>query len=86
MINVCSKCHDEIHAKKINVKGFIQTNKGVILDFKNVVNKQDNITGIDDKIKQLRTLGHSFTKILNIVNNEFNDAKITLYYIKKVLK
>ena len=86
LINVCSKCHDEIHAKKINVKGFIQTNKGVILDFKNVVNKQDNITGIDDKIKQLRTLGHSFTKILNIVNNEFNDAKITLYYIKKVLK
>jgi len=83
LINVCAKCHDEIHAKKINVNGFIQTSKGVVLDIeKQVV----NTTEIDDRIKNLRNNGKSFAIILNIIKDEYKDSKITLYYIKKLLK
>ena len=85
LINVCIKCHDEIHAKKINVNGFIQTNNGVVLDVLDG-EKYKQREDIDDKIKQLRISGCSFVKILNIVNAEFNDQKITLYYIKNLIK
>ena len=33
LINVCSDCHDRIHANEISVNGYLQTSKGIILDF-----------------------------------------------------
>ena len=83
LINVCEECHDKIHANLIDIKGFIQTSKGVTLDItlkKNITNNFEN------RIKELRNEGKSYNKIFDIVSTEFENEKISIYKIKKHLK
>lgn len=81
LINVCSKCHDNIHSDKIQVNGFIQTSSGIQLDYK-IKEESANLNKIEDVIKKLRNEGNSYTKILQKINEQFED-KITLYKVKK---
>jgi len=83
LLTICSKCHDNIHSDNIKINGYIQTNKGVKLDFEKKENyNKDNI---ENKVKKYRNQGKSYSKILEIIKDEFNDEKITLYQIKKIL-
>lgn len=84
LLTICSKCHDNIHSDNIKINGYIQTNKGIKLDFEKKENyNKDNI---ENKVKEYRNQGKSYSKILEIIKDEFNDEKITLYQIKKILK
>ena len=82
-MNVCEECHDKIHSNLINIKGYIQTSKGVILDFSLNENQNNNS---ENRIKELRNEGRSYNKILEIISEEFKDEKNTIYKIKKILK
>lgn len=82
LMNVCEDCHDKIHANIINIKGYIQTSKGVMLDF----SLNENNNNSENRIKDLRKEGKSYPKILDIISTEFKDEKITIYKIKKILK
>ena len=82
LMNVCEDCHDKIHSNLINIKGYIQTSKGVVLDFS--LNENNNKS--ENRIKDLRKEGKSYSKILDIISSEFTDEKITIYKIKKILK
>jgi DNA mismatch repair protein MutS len=82
LMNVCEDCHDKIHSNLININGYIQTSKGVILDFS--LNEKNNNS--ENRIKELRKEGKSYSKILDIILTEFKDEKITIYKIKKILK
>jgi hypothetical protein len=57
--------------------------EGVKLDFENIINKNEN--DIEIQIKKLRIEGKSYSKILELIKNEFKNEKITLYRIKKIL-
>ena len=81
-MNVCEDCHDKIHSNLINIKGYVQTSKGVILDF----SLNENNNNSENRIKDLRKEGKSYSKILDIISTEFKDEKITIYKIKKILK
>lgn len=82
LMNVCSSCHDEIHNNIIKINGFIQTTNGIKLD---LVQKTNNLVNVDEKIKELRYDGKSFTQILDIIKQN-HDPNITLYRIKKIFK
>ena len=82
LINVCEECHDKIHANFIDVKGFIQTSKGVTLD----ITLKKNISNSENRIKELRNEGKSYTKILEIISDEFKNENFTIYKIKKQVK
>ena len=84
LMNVCEDCHYKIHANLININGYIQTSKGVILDFS--LNENKNNNNSENRIKDLRKEGKSYSKILEIITTEFKDEKITIYKIKKILK
>ena len=83
-MNVCEECHDKIHSNLINIKGYIQTSKGIKLDI--CINKEDKFVDSENRIKELRNEGRSYNKILEIISSEFKDEKNTIYKIKKVLK
>jgi DNA mismatch repair protein MutS len=80
---VCEKCHDRIHNKEIQINGYKNTTEGKKLYFEEIIN--ENISKIEERIKELRNKGNSYAKILNIINTENNNEKITLYKIKKIL-
>ena len=84
LMNVCEECHDKIHSNLINIKGYIQTSKGIKLDI--CINKEDKFVDSENRIKELRNEGRSYNKILEIISSEFKDEKNTIYKIKKVLK
>jgi DNA mismatch repair protein MutS len=47
LVTLCKHCHQQTHAGKIQISGYIQTTKGVLLDF----TKIDNYNGTDIKNK-----------------------------------
>ena len=83
LMNVCSICHDKIHANEIVINGYKQTDKGVILETK-VINSQ-NKSYIDNYVNELRNEGMSYNKILTYTTSKFQNEHITLYKIKKIL-
>ena len=85
LLTVCNICHDNIHSNNIKIDGYIQTNKGIQLRFEKK-DENDNSLKIENKIKEYRNKGMSYSKILENIKSEFEDQKITLYQIKKILK
>ena len=83
LINVCTNCHDKIHANEIKVEGYIQTTNGVQLEVEKIDNNVD--VDIDYLVKSLKNKGMSLSKILETVNTT-NTDNITMYKIKKILK
>jgi len=85
LINVCSPCHDKIHAEEIKIEGYKQTSNGIILEIESHHKNNENEEVIQKIIKTLRNEGKSYNKILEIIKEQFQEQKITLYKIKKIL-
>lgn len=88
LINVCQGCHDAIHTDKIKVGEFKCTSNGVVLDIDKNFENINNIKNVDinERIKNLRHVGTSYVKILEIIKGEFKESNINLYQIRKILK
>ena len=71
LMNVCTTCHDKIHAQKMDVKGYQMTTSGVKL----IV--EETVRG-DDRVKQLRDKGKSFQTISR-------ETGMSIYHVKKIL-
>ena len=84
LINVCCICHDKIHNKEIIVNGYIETSKGIKLDTKKPELKY-NEREIENRILSLKSQGKTYNKIFETINDEFNESKITMYKIKKII-
>ena len=39
LCSICQKCHDMVHNDEINIKGYIETSEGIILDYEIVEKK-----------------------------------------------
>jgi DNA mismatch repair protein MutS len=85
LMNVCSSCHDKIHANEIKIEGYKQTSNGIILEIETHNKDISQEDAIQKRIKELRNEGKSYNKILEIIKEQFQEQKITLYKIKKIL-
>jgi hypothetical protein len=80
---VCSTCHDAIHAKTINVQGYVSTSMGIklltsLVDVNSTVSPKD----VDDAVLQIQTLrdnGKSIAVIAKMV-------QLSEYKIRKILR
>lgn len=84
LLPLCVKCHDNIHNGNINVSDPVLTSKGVELIIEH--NLKPDLNVIENRVRELRNNGVTLSNILNIINNEYVDEKITMYKIKKWLK
>ena len=84
LLPICIECHDNIHNGNINVCEPVLTSKGVELIVEH--NLKPDLNLIELRVRELRNNGNTLSNILNIVNNEFQVEKITMYKIKKWLK
>jgi DNA mismatch repair protein MutS len=86
LVAVCAKCHDDIHAHKIVVQGYVQTNQGVVLDHKTAPKAMDTTrdAAIKDMIIELRQQRTSFPKIHMMLMEKGYD--VSMYRIKKLFK
>lgn len=83
LIAVCSTCHDAIHAKTINVQGYVSTSMGIklltsLVDVNSTVSPKD----VDDAVLQIQTLrdnGKSIAVIAKMV-------QLSEYKIRKILR
>jgi len=80
---ICENCHDKIHNNEIKINGYKDTTDGKKLYFEKDIK---NLSNIENRAKELRNEGKAYTKILEIINKEYENEKITLYKIKKWLK
>ena len=85
LLNVCSKCHDRIHAKEITVGGYKQSSNGIILEIKNEPGLDDGKYILEDRVRELRNKGVSYNKILEKIGEEYPNEKISVYRIKKIV-
>ncbi len=87
LINVCAECHDLIHDKKINIKGYIQTSDGIELSIEHVKTNRDTLTNLDldSFIRTKRQEKNSIKKIQELVLEQFNQ-ELSIYKINKILK
>jgi len=83
LINVCSKCHDQIHRNEITIDGHIQSNNGIQLKVKQNINL-DLEDEIQIKVLGLRNEGKSQKKILDTLKPMYN--KLTLSKIRSIIQ
>lgn len=84
LMNVCTICHDKIHAGDINIEGYKQTSNGVELFWSSSSKNNeypDNIVDIIIDYKQKRL---SMEKIVTALKEDYN-INITRYKINKLL-
>lgn len=43
LVSLCRKCHNKVHNNLIDIKGYVQTGNGIVLDFTNLDNSIDYI-------------------------------------------
>jgi DNA mismatch repair protein MutS len=89
LMNVCEECHDNIHANKIHVEGYIQTSEGIELQVnssKNVSDGNDKENeNLEQKIVRMRQQERlSLQKIKAELAKE--NINITVYKIQQMLK
>lgn len=85
LLNVCSKCHDRIHAKEITVGGYKQSSNGIILEIKNEPILEDEQHNLEARVRELRNIGVSYNKILEKIGEEYPNEKMSVYRIKKIV-
>jgi len=82
LINVCSKCHDQIHRNEIRIDGHIQSDNGIHLQ----VNKNNINLDLEDEIQikvlGLRNEGRSQQTILEMLKPTY---KLTKSKIKSII-
>jgi DNA mismatch repair protein MutS len=81
LINVCAKCHDQIHRKEIIIDGHIQSDKGIQLQIKKNINL-DLENEIEIKVLGLRNQGKSQRAILEELKPLY---KITQSKVKSII-
>ena len=85
LIAICEKCHDQIHNGSIKVDGFVQTDKGKVLN----INKSTNNLNLEpininlEPINLEQILELRKTKSIHKIAKEL---KTTIYQIQKILK
>ena len=86
LVAVCSKCHDDIHAQKIIVQGYVQTSQGIILAHQHSPTTTDKVyeQQIKDDIMEYRKQNISMVKIKNLMADRGHD--ISLYRINKIIR
>jgi DNA mismatch repair protein MutS len=83
LINVCKKCHDNIHNNKIEIKGYIQTENGIELDYE--INKNNSEELLEESlILPLVQNGKKIPEILKILEKDHN-IKSSRYKISKII-
>lgn len=85
LMNVCEKCHDLIHAKKINVQGYVQTTNGVELVIDESVVNDENEKSLSQKVKLLRTDRKMSLKSIQD-SLKHDNIDISIYKLRKLLK
>lgn len=97
LVCLCEKCHDDVHNGKIEIKGYIQTSNGIVLDYtvmkeqisnKDINVNEDNMNTIDNKIKELITSHPNMKKkdIILTIKQQYKDDNISSYRIDKIIK
>jgi DNA mismatch repair protein MutS len=84
LVAVCSRCHDDIHAQKRIVKGYVQTSQGIVLEHEPGTTNKAFEQHIADEILEYRRKNTSMVKIKNILAEKGHD--ISLYRINKVIR
>lgn len=80
LIGVCSSCHDDIHASKITINGYIQTSNGIVLQWEyNQQTNNDIERNIENQIIEMRQKGISIHNISSKLN-------ITEYRVRKIMR
>jgi len=85
LMTVCQTCHDDIHAKKLTVKGYIATDKGVKLDVQRENEKDTSKHNINTRVKALKSEGTSIKNTISKIAFEFN-VTLSAYQVSKILK
>jgi DNA mismatch repair protein MutS len=86
LINVCSVCHDKIHANEVVVNGFVQTSEGVEL----VTNEEGSHAKKDhdelaNTVRSLKRSGMSVARIQSHIAEQFH-VHLTRYGVQKLVK
>jgi DNA mismatch repair protein MutS len=89
LVCLCEKCHNDVHNGKIEIKGYIQTSNGIVLDYNEIKEQRLNETNsnddIDYKIKELIT-SHPNMKRKDIILTIKQQYNVTPYRIDKIIK
>lgn len=97
LVCLCERCHDDVHNGKIEIKGYVQTSNGIILDY-NIINQQtqsndtnidnNNMDTIENKIKELITSHPNMKRkdVILTIKQQYKEDNITSYRIDKVIK
>lgn len=85
LMNVCEKCHDNIHNGDINVNGYIQTSNGIELDIVHNITdaNKDKDKDINEEIIELYRQKQSFIKIKDFLSKK--NINLSVYKIKKII-
>lgn len=94
LVCLCAKCHDNVHNGVLDIKGYIQTSNGIVLDYtiKTNTTKENAVSEeqkeIEEEIKKLMTLHPNMKKkdMILTVKEKYKDTNITLYRIDKAIK
>ena len=81
LVNVCEKCHDDIHSGLITVKGYVYTTEGRTLSV-SYKEKEKDITKI---VKDLRFIGKKTIKDIILECKESYNVDLTTYKVNKIL-
>lgn len=88
LMNVCEKCHDDIHGNKIHIAGYVQTSDGIELDIYEGNEGNEGIPlneTLQQKVVRLREASHlSFAKIKAELAKD--DINLSIYKIQQMLK
>lgn len=80
LVNVCAKCHDEIHAGNIKVNGYIQTSDGVQL----VWERQHKLS--DDHHTNMKRLVIALKKEKKTITHIAKITGLSVYKVNKIIK
>jgi len=94
LVPLCERCHDEVHNNTLYIKGWIQTTRGIRLDYKHInVNNIEELFGEDaenfirDHKFEINEIKYNTTvkNTIHILKTKYG-IKLSDYKIKKCLK
>jgi DNA mismatch repair protein MutS len=91
LVCLCERCHDDVHNGKLEIRGYIQTSAGVVLDYTMVEKKETNDNqndGIETEINKLMTSHPTMKKkdLILTIKQKYKDTIISSYRIEKIIK
>jgi len=81
LVNVCEKCHDDIHSGHITVHGYVLTTGGRILS----VSYKEKEKDVTQFVKDLRYVSKKTIKEIIVECKERYDMELTTYKVNKIL-